>query len=279
MLIKYDILVLGYRWFILSYRTLREEERDVYKNHAVSRPKNTEYSSLQVHGLFVKMTSIMKNSKIIIFVVAILVLAGTGVILVKKSKVSAPTPNVIPTVQIPPPTKPTDLTPIIPVARVSTEGWKTCRNEKYGYEFKYPAEWYLYDSHALSKDGSLEGVSPVTQCSGQNMGAFSYKASEKTRPMGEGPGEEYGESIIVLSDIGSGSTASKQEQLQWFGDAHKDQKGIVLGDHFAYASAGSVYVTNKEKIYQLILSSGISSTPPTASATVETILNTFIFFK
>ena len=33
-----------------------------------------------------------------------------------------------------------DMEPIVPEAKVSTEGWKTCRNEEYGYEFKVPAE-------------------------------------------------------------------------------------------------------------------------------------------
>jgi hypothetical protein len=41
---------------------------------------------------------------------------------------------------------PHGVPPSIPQAKVSTEGWKTCRNEEYGYEFKYPAEWYLYNN-------------------------------------------------------------------------------------------------------------------------------------
>lgn len=40
-------------------------------------------------------------------------------------------------------TSPT-VTKIIPTATVSTEGWKTCRNEAEEYEFKYPGEWYLF---------------------------------------------------------------------------------------------------------------------------------------
>ena len=39
--------------------------------------------------------------------------------------------------------------PIIPKAKVSTEGWKTCRNEEYGYEFKFPPEWHIYGADAL----------------------------------------------------------------------------------------------------------------------------------
>jgi len=41
--------------------------------------------------------------------------------------------------------------PIIPEAKVSTEGWKTCRNEEYGYEFKFPGEWHIYGEDALSE--------------------------------------------------------------------------------------------------------------------------------
>src|SRR3989339_481017 len=37
-----------------------------------------------------------------------------------------------------------DMEPIVPEAKVSTEGWKTCRNEEYGWEVKYPENWYAY---------------------------------------------------------------------------------------------------------------------------------------
>ena len=37
-----------------------------------------------------------------------------------------------------------DMEPIVPEAKVSTEGWKTCRNEEYGWEVMYPGDWYVY---------------------------------------------------------------------------------------------------------------------------------------
>lgn len=44
-----------------------------------------------------------------------------------------------------------DVDPIAPQAKVSTERWKTCRNEEYGYEFQFPGEWYIYGRDALIK--------------------------------------------------------------------------------------------------------------------------------
>ena len=41
------------------------------------------------------------------------------------------------------------------IVQVDTSTWKTCRNEKYGYVFKYPTEWNLY----RMKDG---GESVIT---------------------------------------------------------------------------------------------------------------------
>ncbi len=65
-------------------------------------------------------------------------------------------------------TDPFALEPIVPQARVSTEGWKTCRNEEYGWEVQYPAEWYVYgEGH---DNGIWEGRFEVeTPCTGQHI--------------------------------------------------------------------------------------------------------------
>ena len=51
-----------------------------------------------------------------------------------------------------------DMEPIIPEAKVSTEGWKTCRNEEYGWEISYPGDWYVYgEGHHSGVEGSTWG--------------------------------------------------------------------------------------------------------------------------
>jgi len=36
---------------------------------------------------------------------------------------------------------------------LSTSDWLTCRNEKYGYEFKYPKGWYMYKYEVADGEG------------------------------------------------------------------------------------------------------------------------------
>jgi len=66
-----------------------------------------------------------------------------------------------------------DMEPIVPEAKVSTEGWKTCRNEEYGWEIKYPGEWYVYG------EGSMSTVTPAyvrtTPCEGASVLMSSRK--------------------------------------------------------------------------------------------------------
>jgi len=61
------------------------------------------------------------------------------------------TPTATSTEPVATPTNIFDMEPIVPEAKVSTEGWKTCRNEEYGYEFKFPGEWNIYGADALSE--------------------------------------------------------------------------------------------------------------------------------
>lgn len=47
-------------------------------------------------------------------------------------------------------------------AAISTADWPTCRNEKYGYEFKYPKGWYVYGSYSRNPP-QVEGATLCDQ--------------------------------------------------------------------------------------------------------------------
>jgi len=69
-----------------------------------------------------------------------------------------------------------DMEPIVPEAKVSTEGWKTCRNEEYGYEFKFPAEWHIYGEDAYSDDAKPQIVQSSKRCHGMRVGFSTTQA-------------------------------------------------------------------------------------------------------
>ncbi|MBU1557566.1 hypothetical protein KKC45_01235 [Patescibacteria group bacterium] len=42
---------------------------------------------------------------------------------------------------------------------LDTSDWETCRNEEYGYEFKYPKNWYMYQFISGSESGVAKDIS------------------------------------------------------------------------------------------------------------------------
>ncbi|KKS39348.1 MAG: hypothetical protein UU98_C0002G0064 [Parcubacteria group bacterium GW2011_GWD2_42_14] len=67
-----------------------------------------------------------------------------------------------------------DMEPLVPEAKVSTEGWKTCRNEEYGWEVKYPAEWFVYGEGSHG-DGIYTEYTYETPCVGDNVVIAEWK--------------------------------------------------------------------------------------------------------
>jgi hypothetical protein len=77
-----------------------------------------------------------------------------------------------------------DMEPIIPEAKVSTEGWKTCRNEEYGWEIKYPGEWYVYGEGAYSEHTPI--LVRTTPCRGGGvlLSNFNYVDNKRESVQG-----------------------------------------------------------------------------------------------
>lgn len=101
------------------------------------------------------------------------ILVAGGVLVVNKRKLA---PSVLSAVTPIATSTQIDMTPVVPQAKVSMEGWKTCRNEEYGYEFKYPSEWYMYsfpESYATNtQESNYEEKpwsigKPAENCSGR----------------------------------------------------------------------------------------------------------------
>lgn len=60
------------------------------------------------------------------------------------------------------PVKPLDLSP------EAIANWSVCRNEKYGYEFKYPRGWYIYDTSQAYETG-MPMSSRVFECNSSSL--------------------------------------------------------------------------------------------------------------
>ncbi len=62
-------------------------------------------------------------------------------------------------------------------ALLDTSGWQTCRNEEYGYEFKYPKDWYIYERMiGIEVEVESSSVTEIDSCQGKLL-VLSQKLS------------------------------------------------------------------------------------------------------
>jgi len=117
----------------------------------------------------------MEKKYIILGIVLLVVVATTGLVVWQKTTTSIPQQTATSTATT---TSFFDMEPIVPEAKVSTEGWKTCRNDEYGWEVKYPEGWHVYGEG--SDDGVWEGRYVVeTECIGDGVFISDQSPHEK----------------------------------------------------------------------------------------------------
>lgn len=96
-----------------------------------------------------------KGLIIIFFVILVLILAGSlvyaGIQIGKKQSQVAVLPTPVPTKVLVPAENPT-IIPLTPTPG-PTANWKIYTNIKYGYEFKYPHDWFLEKMSELGEGG------------------------------------------------------------------------------------------------------------------------------
>ncbi|MCL5407548.1 MAG: hypothetical protein M1429_03575 [Patescibacteria group bacterium] len=107
-----------------------------------------------------------KTLKILLIILGVLLLVSVGVIfwLSKNSSTKFQTS----------PTNTPNSTSLAP--NIDTSDWKTFANTKYGYSFKYPSNWYLYDSNLGLITVQPEKYNPKEILSDQEAKAISFNA-------------------------------------------------------------------------------------------------------
>src|SRR5258706_200562 len=63
-----------------------------------------------------------------------------------------------------PPLPKEPVTVNLPPANIQTSKWETCRNQKAGYEFRYPKGWFAYGDKAWSTETPI--LIATTTCNG-----------------------------------------------------------------------------------------------------------------
>ena len=169
-----------------------------------------------------------------------------------------------------------DMEPIVPEAKVSTEGWKTCRNEEYGYEFKFPGEWKIYgedarsepNPHPISKrvyvreseecNGASVGLSPTTL---DSSGNFEVRVGIEVYT----PDRQY-----PFADLHSlAEQKSRAKQYSMLLDKHDALLQLYVG---LYETHWYVTSWRNENVYRLAGENFEDNEP-----TVITVLSTFRF--
>lgn len=158
--------------------------------------------------------------------------------------------------------------------------WSVCRNEKYGYEFKYPKGWHLYES--LAGEGS---VIEIPSCNIDARIVLSKQPSVR--------GGFYPPDIMILaetSDMWSKGMQQKSALLKQQQIPFQTQSEKVNGHEIMYYDTpGESYaaVNDGDKMIVFISIGGTGGQPPTTISLdgrperilLDTVLSTLVLLK
>lgn len=185
---------------------------------------------------------------------------------------------------------------IIPQAKVSTEGWKTCRNEEYGYEFKYPGEWYVYNMVDTSAPDSYNFKYADEKCEASII-FFGIDVLHSRGGIDSTAKERYDFSIELSN--------SKRTVDDWFNNSVKGVKTRMEPNTPQHPKINRIYLVdgerallidnqwypkiahyqniiifyNKNKTWSMHISNNNAGKFPFRTDTIETILSTFKFIQ
>jgi hypothetical protein len=188
-------------------------------------------------------------------------------------------------------TTPHDVTTVAPQVKVSTEGWKTCRNEEYGYEFNYPAEWNIYNEKESYPDPKkLEGIqdpgAPVYVQPGKNCvgGIITMSNGPLHEELQKSTPPNNGE-IVATIEVPNGknvtiskTTVSVTEQNNSVGNntERTTKKYLITPPH------GINYINNSSdtnRVVNISIRYSLWGSAPMSAEVFETILSTFKFIN
>lgn len=105
---------------------------------------------------------------------------------------------------------------------LDTSEWRVCRNEKMGYEFKYPKPWLVYGEGSVS---TTTGTYKTTPCVGPNVSVTNTQAESK-------PTHVFTVKVDSAADLGALFPDKKELTLEDVAGTNPSTEFVLKGERF-----------------------------------------------